>query len=88
MKYEYRREDTLTNKLHNRDQQLAEARNEIRELRNRVEQLTKDRQRLYSRVWGLKQTRATYAPRPQQPRDEGEARLLAAVQEAYGRRAA
>lgn len=83
MKYEYRRETTTADKLYNRDVQLAEARDEIRYLRERVDQLVKDRQRLYSRVWSLKQARPAYQPRPVKPRDEAHARLLAATQEAY-----
>lgn len=84
MKYEYRRELTTADKLYNREVQLAEARDEICYLRERVANLTKSRDRLYSRVWGLKQTRPAYAPRPVQPRDEGHERLLAATAEAYG----
>lgn len=86
MKYEYRRETTLANKLYNREVQLAEARDEIQHLRARIDTLTKDRQRLYSRVWALKQTRPAYAPRPTKPRNEGHQRLLEAVNEAYGRK--
>lgn len=81
--YQYHREDTTAHKLANRDRQLKEARQEIHRLQQRIETLTKDRQRLYSRVHALKKVRPLYAPKPVQPRDEAHARLLAAVNEAY-----
>ena len=84
MKYEYRREDTLTNKLYNRDVQLAEARDEIRRLQERTQWLMKERDRLLSHVWSLKKTRPARNQRPVEPLNEGHARLIAAVNEAYG----
>jgi chromosome segregation ATPase len=82
--YKYRREDTLANKLANRDQQLKEAREEIRLLRARCERLAKDKMNLQSRIHALKKVRPLREPRPVKPVDEGHARILAAVQEAYG----
>jgi len=84
MKYEYRREDTLTNKLYNRDVQLAEARDEIQRLQERTQWLMKERDRLLSHVWSLKKTRPARNPRPIEPLNEGHARLIAAANEASG----
>jgi FtsZ-binding cell division protein ZapB len=83
MKYEYRRETTPADKIYNLQVQLAEARDENQRLQERAEWLRKERDRLLSRVWSLKKTRAAYAPRQVKPRDEGHARLIAAIQEAY-----
>lgn len=60
---------------------LEDARQELRELRA-------DKIRLQARIANLKKYRPQAPADPATPRDESEARLLAATNEAYGRKRA